>query len=111
VSGAGPIPLAVGLFVDAEILGRELERGIVLPRSALRDADRVLVVTPELRMQYRDIEVLRRDRDQVVVGSGLADGELVCVSPIQAVVDGMQVRVPEASPVASAEDAPKRSGT
>jgi len=46
------------------------------------------------------VEVLRRERDQVVIGEGLAAGERVCVSPIQAVVDGMQVRVADEVPEA-----------
>ncbi len=101
-------PLPMGLFVDAEIEGRVARSVIVLPRSALRAGDRVLVVDGDSRLRFRDVEVLRLDADQAVVSSGLSDGEEVCVSPLTAAVDGMLVRArsestPPAAP-AIAED-------
>jgi RND family efflux transporter MFP subunit len=91
-------PLAVGLFVEAEILGREVEGVFVLPRAALRPAsdeapDRVLVVDAESRLRVRPVEVLRTEREQVLIGAGLAEGERIAVTPLQAVVDGMAARV------------------
>lgn len=88
-------PLAVGMFVQAEILGRQLEDVIVLPRLALRGGDRVLVVDDESRMHFRDVEVVRTDRDVVILRSGVAPGEQICISPILEIADGMQVRVQE----------------
>jgi RND family efflux transporter MFP subunit len=87
----GP-PLAVGLFVEAELLGRRVEDAVELPRSALRDETSVLVVDDDERMRTRNVEVLRLDGDRVVIGSGLAPGERVVVSPIQIVMEGMKVR-------------------
>jgi RND family efflux transporter MFP subunit len=88
---AGP-PLPMGLFVEAEIAGRLAEEVIVLPRSAVRDGSQVLVVDDESRLRFRTIDILRTHRDEVVVEGGLETGELVCVSPLEAVVDGMAVR-------------------
>lgn len=90
--GARRPPLAVGMFVDAEILGRDVPDVVVLPRAALRGADRVLVVDAEDRLHWRTVRVLRTDRDGVVVSGGLAAGERVCVSPLEAPVEGMAVR-------------------
>lgn len=89
----GHTPLPVGLFVAAEIEGKRLEDVIVLPRSALRGFDKVLVVDAENRLRFRDVQVLRRDREEVVIGSGIEPGERVCLSPLDAVTDGMRVRV------------------
>ena len=55
----------------------------------------MLVIDAEDRIRFRPVEVLRAERDQVVIGSGLSPGERVCVSPLGAVVDGMSVRVVE----------------
>ncbi len=85
-------PLAVGLFVRAEIEGELARDVIVLPRSAMRDGDRVLVVDEEDRLRHRPVEVLRIDRDQVLVRGDLAEGTRVVVSPLQVVVEGMRVR-------------------
>jgi multidrug efflux system membrane fusion protein len=91
----GQPPLAVGLFVEAEILGRSVAGVFVLPREAVHGADRVHVVDAEGRLRFRTVEVLRADRDSVLVRSGLATGERVCVSPLEAATDGMRVRVQE----------------
>ncbi len=94
-AASGRPPLAVGLFVQAEIVGHRVEDVFALPRTALREGGRVLVVDAEDRLRFRKVEVLRAERERVVIGAGLAPGERVCVSPLGAVVDGMQVRVVE----------------
>jgi multidrug efflux pump subunit AcrA (membrane-fusion protein) len=88
----GRPPLAVGLFVDAEILGRRVEDVIVLPRAALRDGDVVHVVDAEDRLRLREVSVLRRHRDEVVISSGLAPGERVSLTPLATPVEGMLVK-------------------
>jgi len=85
-------PLAVGLYVEAEIEGITAEAVAVLPRSALRGRGQVLVVTPEDRLEFRDVDLLRTTREEIYVRSGLKAGERVCLSPLEAVTDGMQVR-------------------
>jgi len=107
------VPLAVGLFVEAEITGRTLPDAFVLPRAALQssgeDGDLVHVVDAENRLHLRPVEVLRTEREEVVIGAGLEDGERVSVSPLAAVVDGMAVRIPdEPSPTPVAAPAPER---
>ncbi len=88
----GRPPLAVGLFVEAEILGR-VEHGVfVLPRAALREGNRVHVVDDQDRLRLREVDVLRRERERVVIRSGLEAGDRVSISPLAAVADGMRVR-------------------
>lgn len=92
----GSAPLAVGLFVEAEIEGRRVEGVYVLPRTALRTDsgdDLVYVVDAEDRLRFKAVEVLRAERDDVIVGSGLEPGDRVCISPMAAAVNGMAVRV------------------
>ncbi|MGH8567380.1 MAG: efflux RND transporter periplasmic adaptor subunit, partial [Gammaproteobacteria bacterium] len=89
----GAPPLAVGLFVQAEIEGRERRDVVGLPRSALRGAYRVLVVDQENQLRFRDIAVLRGDREQVFLGDGVKPGERVIVSALETPVEGMKVRV------------------
>jgi RND family efflux transporter MFP subunit len=92
-SGGDRPPLAVGLFVRAAIRGKVVPNVAVLPRGALRSGSQVLVLDADGRLRFRDVEVLRAQRDEVVIRAGLADGERVCVSPLETVVDGMAVRV------------------
>lgn len=94
-------PLPVGLFVQARIAGRQAEHVAVVPRQALRGESQVLVVDADDRLRFRQVEVLRLERDDALIASGLQDGERVCISAIQAPVDGMAVR-----PVADTAEEP-----
>ncbi len=100
-NGEDALPVPVGMFVHAEIRGRKVEQVIRLPRSAMRDDDQVLVVDPDNRLRFRQVSVLRLEHDNMLVDGGLEDGELVCISPLQTVVDGMRV-----TPVIEQDSAP-----
>jgi RND family efflux transporter MFP subunit len=82
----------VGLFVEAEIDGLEVDDVVVLPRTALRNGESVLVVDSENRVSSRAVDVLRVYGDQVFITGGLSAGERVSVSMLQSVVEGMRVR-------------------
>ena len=70
-----------------------VEKAYVLPRDALRSGDQVYLVDAANRIRFRDVDVLRTDRQQVVITSGLNEGDRICTSPLQAAIDGMQVRL------------------
>lgn len=104
VGETGRPPLAVGLFVRAEIAGRTLEDVTVVPRSALRDDRQLMVVDSENRLWLRDVTVLRIEREEVLIRDVLAPGERVCTSPLQAVVQGMKVRPIESASEPAGDD-------
>ena len=81
----------VGLFGRAWIAGVAVKNAAVIPRSAVREGNRVLVISSDNTLHFRQIEVLRYANESVVVTSGLATGERICLSPLQYVVDGMSV--------------------
>jgi RND family efflux transporter MFP subunit len=85
-------PLAVGLFVNAEIEGRRVENTVVIPRSALRGHSEVVIVDAENRLRIRRVEVLRRNPRTVILSAGVEAGERLCTAPLAVVVDGMRVR-------------------
>ena len=83
-------PLAVGMFVTAEILGHHSENVVVI--RVLHSAEKSRPRGPGNRLYYRTIDILRADSEKVVVKSGLKSGDQLCLSPIDTVVDGMRVR-------------------
>ena len=84
-------PLQVGAFVAAEIEGQYLDGIVRLPRAALRPNSQVLIIDGDNRLRFRAVNVLRLENDFVLIDSGLESGEVVNLSPIQTVVDGMRV--------------------
>jgi hypothetical protein len=83
-------PLAMGLFVRVEIEGVTLPEATWLPRSAVHDENTVYIVDEESRIRFRPVDIARYDRDDVLI-TGLEDGDLVVVSPMNIVTEGMKV--------------------
>jgi RND family efflux transporter MFP subunit len=92
----GRPPLAVGLFVNAEIQGKATPGLFSIPRSAMRGDSQVIVVDSNNRLRFRDVDIFRAERDRVLLRSGVEAGERICISPLEAAVEGMEVRVDEA---------------
>ena len=92
-SASGQVPLAVGLFVEAEILGRQLQEVVELPRIAMVGPKTVFVIDNDQRLRRTEVEVLRKRGDSVLVGGGLANGDRVCLTPMDDAVEGMRVRI------------------
>lgn len=89
-AASGRPPLSVGLFVDAEILGRSVDSVFEVPRGALVGADRLWLVE-DGRLMLRRVGILRSDPDVAIVSDGLATGDLVSLTILETAVDGMLV--------------------
>jgi len=85
-------PLAAGLFVTVHIEGKILSEAALIPRAALRQDHRVWVVDKEDRLQFRNVDVARLQGDRVLIQSGLNNDEIVAISRLKVVTDGMTVR-------------------
>lgn len=86
------VPLPIGTFVAAEISGSTVLDVIRIPRTALRGADQVLLVDDENKIEIRTVDVLRSDDQYVYVSGGVAAGERITVTAIEAPTNGMSVR-------------------
>jgi len=86
------MPMAVGMFVHADIAGVNSQSAMVLPRLALRNANKVYVINDENRLEIRTVEILSTSKDTVLVSTGVEVGDKVVTSTIPAAVDGMEVR-------------------
>lgn len=85
------VNLPIGLFVEASIGGRWFNELVVLPASALLKDSRVAIIDEKNQLRFRTVEVMRRERGQVVISAGLNVGERALVSGLYHPVDGMQV--------------------
>ena len=90
-SGSRP-PLAVGLFVEAEIIGKRVDNVFVLPRSALQANEQVYVMTDENRLSFREVEIIREVGEDVYITGGLKRGETISLSTVNNAIEGMLVR-------------------
>ena len=98
-SGSDPRrpPLAVGMYVEAEIEGRAFDEIVVVPRAALQGRNQVLTIDRDSRVQFREIDILRATTESVYVRSGLTQGETVAISSLDGPTDGMLVQITDLS--------------
>ncbi len=101
------IALPIGTFVAAEITGSGAFDVIRIPRTALRRADQVLVVDDENKIDIRTVAVIRTDERFAYVGSGVAPGERITTTAIEAPTNGMLIRTAESIAAESAENGDK----
>ena len=94
--GASGSALSFGMFVKAEIDGREMKDVFVLPREVLRGADAVHIFK-DGKLYARKVRMAWSTRKVVVVAEGLQAGEQVCLTPVDAFVEGMSVILMEGS--------------
>ena len=82
--------LPLGLFVEAKIPGRPIAHATRLPSSALHADDTVFVLT-DGALERRQINIVYRQGDWVVVDEGLKAGDELVVTRLNLMFDGMKV--------------------
>lgn len=73
------IPLLPGLFVEAEIQGKELGQVNVLPRSSLFERDKIFILDDDNKIVSQHIKVLRKSDDFVWIQAAIPDNTLVTI--------------------------------
>jgi len=85
-------PLLPGMFVEVLIDGNILKNAIAVPRDAMRNSNEVWVAEDgQLHIQFLDI--VRADKDFAYARSGLDDGDMIVISSLDTVIEGMRVRI------------------
>ena len=91
-------PLLLGEYVRVDIFGPTLSQVIVLPRSSLREGERVWVQNARDQLEIRQIEVVLSRQDSVLIQSGLEDGDRVVTSSLPAALPGMLLQTVGSDP-------------
>jgi len=80
----------LGLFVTATIAGKPISAAARLPISALQTDDTVFVLSNNT-LQRRKVEIVFREGDSVVVNGGLENGDVIVISRLEVMFEGMKV--------------------
>ncbi|MBL9131520.1 MAG: efflux RND transporter periplasmic adaptor subunit [Verrucomicrobiaceae bacterium] len=93
----GMPPLKIGQFVEAEIEGDTLDDVFLIPRSAVRAGNEIILVTPEKTLKRMIVEPLFGNEKHLVVSAKTAkapkEGDILCLTPIPFPADGAKVNV------------------
>jgi hypothetical protein len=98
--------------VDAGLL----ENVLVIPRSALREGQRIWVVDEENTLHVRKADILWTRPDAVLIANVIQPGEQLVISGLRTALPGMKVNpqtatTPEPLPSRPSDGAPDRLST
>ena len=84
-------PLTPGMFVRIEIKGKKLMNVVRLPRYTVHNGNQIWIAKGD-ELRIREVTIDRTDSEYAYITSGIAEGELIVTSPIDAVTEGMSIR-------------------
>ena len=85
--------LIAGAFVDVDIKALVLENVFSVPRAAVRLGSQVWVADQHNLLRIRDVTIARHEKDNVLISSGLKDGERIILTTLSGVANGMRIRM------------------
>ena len=80
-----------GIFLNANIPGKIIENAITIPRKIVYDNQYVYFIKNG-RLDYRKVDIVRRETDQVIINGGLMNGDTIVTEVMQGVAEGMLAR-------------------
>ena len=82
-------PLAIGMFVDAEIEGKKISDAFLIPNSSITDDTFINTIDEENYLRIKEVEVLGVVDDYLVIKGDIKEGVRVVTSPLNNAEDGM----------------------
>jgi len=91
----GSLFLAEGLFVEVELQGSKVPDVFSIPAKSLREDTFIWVINEKSELEVRKINVIRREREYLLIEGDLQDGEDLILTYLSGAVPGMSCRVAE----------------
>ena len=85
--------LVPGVYLKAKVLGKVLKKTYSIPRAAIFDRNKLIVILEGNSISIREVKIVRSERDVVIISSGIEDGDRVVTTPISNAIEGMKVEV------------------
>ena len=83
-------PLRFGSYINASIMGIELAKVSMVKRYLVENG-RVAILDKASKLQYVDVDIIRQEGKNVIVGKGLFDGDQLITSALDYPVNGMKL--------------------
>lgn len=71
------LPLIMGMYVDAEVIGKPIADVVQLPKTALFRRDKIYYLDAEQRVQEKTVKILRMDDTRVWVQGDIQKGDAI----------------------------------
>jgi len=97
-------PIKIGTFVKAKIIGVETSGIIIIPRKAIRGANKLYLMDENQKLNITEINILRSDSKNVYISDGVNGGDQIVLTKLVTAVNGMTLRLPGDPKTPSADD-------
>ncbi len=94
VDVANGMPIKIGQYVSAEILGKTVKNAITIPNKAIYQGSYVYVVDGDI-LKRKEIKISWQNDQVAIIEHGLIDGELLVLTPLGQVTSGTLVAINE----------------
>lgn len=84
--------LTIDQFLEAKIIGIELEDSIQIPRSLVRNSY-VWVIDSGRKLRKRKVDIFRYEKEIAILKDGIIKGDYLLMSRMNTLVDGMLVDI------------------
>ena len=74
------------------IKGKTLKDAFVIPRTAFRDNSTVWTINNENKLTIKKVKALRLEKERVVIGEGIDNGDMIILTNLSGAADGMKLR-------------------
>ena len=88
------IPLRVGQFIEAEIIGRKFNNLYTINRELIRNNNQVIIVNElDTTLEFRKVNIVRYIDDNALINKGLDNQIPICITNLDVMYDGMKVQL------------------
>ncbi len=89
------VPMFLNSFVNTHIKGKTLQDVFLIPRVAIREGNRVWIRNQEGRLEIQEVEIIRKRKEDVLVSSGMKEGQQIVTSILATPLPGIKLAVEE----------------
>jgi RND family efflux transporter MFP subunit len=88
-------PLFLGTYVNTRIQGKTIKNVFSIPRAAIREGNHVWVRNKEGRLDIKQVTILKKRKDDVLVSEGIDEGDEVVTSLLATPLPGVKLILTE----------------
>lgn len=105
----GSLPMLLGSFVNIDIQGKTMSRAVQVPRRAVQEGSKVLVMNKENRLEIREVNIQWRSKESVYISQGITNGDRIIISRIHRPISGTLLETMKSVPKKQAAQIPQKS--
>ena len=85
--------LIIGMYLNAEITGKTIEKSIKIPRTALRENDTIYFTGDDMKMMIESPEILFKGRNDIIVSADDYNGKYLVVGTVSSPAKGIPLKI------------------